>query len=110
MLKNVVSPAPFGPIRLMIEPSGIVKSTSLTATRPPNSLRTPSAVSRSAIRRVPHVVEGLVRDTLLELRLAAGARDQALRLEQHHEHENRPEDPVLVERHVDVRSEGAVDL
>ncbi len=46
MLKNVVFPAPFGPIRLMIEPRGMVKSTSLTATRPPNSLRRPSVTSR----------------------------------------------------------------
>ena len=36
MLKNVVLPAPFGPIRLTIEPSGMAKSTLLTATRPPN--------------------------------------------------------------------------
>ena len=31
MLKKVVLPAPFGPIRLTIAPRGIVKSTSLTA-------------------------------------------------------------------------------
>ena len=46
MLKKVVLPAPFGPIRLTIERSGIVKSTSLTAIRPPNSLRTSSTTSR----------------------------------------------------------------
>src|SRR5215472_11355317 len=34
-LKNVVLPAPFGPIRLTIEPSGIVKSIERTATSPP---------------------------------------------------------------------------
>jgi len=46
MLKNVVLPAPFGPIRLTIDFSGIVKSTSFTATRPPNSLRTATASRR----------------------------------------------------------------
>ena len=44
MLKNVVLPAPFGPMRPTIAFWGITKSTSLTATRPPNSLRTLSAV------------------------------------------------------------------
>ena len=34
MLKNVVFPAPFGPIRLTIDRSGIVKSRSLTAVEP----------------------------------------------------------------------------
>ena len=38
MLKKVVLPAPFGPIRLTIERSSIAKSTSLTATRPPKRL------------------------------------------------------------------------
>ena len=34
MLKNVVLPAPFGPIRLTIEPRGIVKSTSFDGDEP----------------------------------------------------------------------------
>src|ERR671917_1453229 len=38
MLKNVVLPAPFGPIRLTIERSGMSKSTESTATRPPKIL------------------------------------------------------------------------
>jgi hypothetical protein len=41
MLKNVVLPAPFGPMRLTIAPRGMRKSTSSTATRPPNSFRIP---------------------------------------------------------------------
>ena len=45
MLKNVVLPAPFGPIRLTIARSGMVKSRSFTARRPPNSLRTSRASS-----------------------------------------------------------------
>src|SRR6266436_6539920 len=48
MLKNVVFPAPFGPIRLTIEPSGTVKSTSSTATRPPNSFRSSSVWSSTS--------------------------------------------------------------
>ncbi len=39
-LKKVVLPAPLGPIRLMIAPRGISRSTSRTATRPPNVLVT----------------------------------------------------------------------
>ena len=35
-LKNVVLPAPFGPIRLTTELGGMVNETSLTAIRPPN--------------------------------------------------------------------------
>src|SRR6185503_1580009 len=42
-LKNVVFPAPFGPMRLTIEPSGITKSTPATATSPPNCLVTARA-------------------------------------------------------------------
>src|SRR4249919_748564 len=112
MLKNVVLPAPFGPIRLTIVRSGIVKSTSFTATRPPNSLRTPWAISRSAtlgvisvVERlvvVLHVVEILVVDALVELEFPPLARNQALRPEQHRQHEDDPEDPRRVERHVDL--------
>src|SRR5918997_1010529 len=43
MLKNVVLPAPFGPIRLTMARSGMSKSTELTATRPPNTLVIPRA-------------------------------------------------------------------
>src|SRR5918993_5539055 len=43
MLKNVVLPAPFGPIRLTIERSGMSKSTESTATRPPKILVMPRA-------------------------------------------------------------------
>src|SRR5437870_1822556 len=107
MLKKVVLPAPFGPIRLMIEPSGMLKSTSLTATRPPNSLRTAAAISRSAISGL-HVVERLVGHTLLELELAPGARNEAVRPEQHHDQQDHAVDPELVLRHVDVEAEMVV--
>src|SRR5215211_5914757 len=45
MLKNVVLPAPLGPIRLTIERSGMSKYTSLTAMRPPKTLVIPRASS-----------------------------------------------------------------
>src|SRR3954470_14460526 len=108
MLKKVVFPAPFGPIRLTIERSGIVKSTSLTATRPPNSLRTPSASRRLATLLVRRVVERLVVDTLVELRPAPRARNQALRPEEHRQHEDQSEDPGRIQRHVDVLAEDGV--
>ena len=46
--------------------------------------------------------EGLVVEVFFELGLAARARDQALRPEEHHEDEDHAEDPELVQRHVDV--------
>ena len=45
MLKNVVLPAPLGPMIETIERSGSVNETSLTAVRPPNCL-VMSAASR----------------------------------------------------------------
>ena len=52
MLKNVVLPAPLGPISETIEPRGMSKSTLLTASRPPNRLVTaagPDEQRRSCI-------------------------------------------------------------
>src|SRR5438309_9108366 len=46
VLKNVVLPAPFGPMRLTIAPCGILKSTLLTATRPPKRMVIACASSR----------------------------------------------------------------
>ncbi len=43
MLKNVVLPAPLGPMIETIERSGIANETSLTAARPPKRLVTLSA-------------------------------------------------------------------
>src|SRR6187551_2911778 len=104
MLKKVVLPAPFGPIRLMIEPSGIVNSTSLTAIRPPNSLRTFSATRRSVIGRNPvgvaalvrHVVERRVRCALLDLLFMPAFGDEAGWPEQHHQDDDQAVDPELV--------------
>jgi hypothetical protein len=44
-LKKVVLPAPLGPMTLTIEPSSSVKSSALTAVRPPNRLVTFSGPS-----------------------------------------------------------------
>src|SRR4051794_41774094 len=41
MLKNVVLPAPLGPMSDTIDPRGMSKSTLLTAVRPPNFFVTP---------------------------------------------------------------------
>src|SRR5215203_2448753 len=104
MLKKVVLPAPFGPISETIERSGIVKSTSLTAMSPPNSLRTSRATSRSVIRGVPVGVGALERDVVqrrvahaqLHLAFVPALRDQAGRAEQHHHDDDQAVDPELV--------------
>src|SRR4029453_6857763 len=109
MLKNVVLPAPFGPISETTAPRGIVKSTSSVATRPPNSLRTCSAT-----RRLPfwllmlHVVERGVVHAFVELRAPSRTWDQSLRADQHHEHDDRAVDAVLVQRYLEVGAERLV--
>src|SRR6266550_7413242 len=110
MLKNVVFPAPFGPIRLTIEPTGTVKSTSSTATRPPNSLRRSWVCNSASGTGVLRIVERLVVQAFVELSGHPGARYQPLRPEEHHDHDDRSEDAELVLRDVDVRPEVAVDL
>src|SRR5215207_6201992 len=108
MLKKVVFPAPFGPIRLTIELCGIVKSMSLTATRPPNSLRMSDATRMSVIPRIPvgvrpfvlDVVEGRVAHALLELSFVPAFGDQPRGPEEHDQHDDQPVDPEVVLRHV----------
>src|SRR5215475_6849109 len=114
MLKNVVFPAPFGPIRLTIAPDGIAKSTSFTATRPPNTLRSASiSSSRSSatpllLGSVTRVHQRRVLDAELELGPGSRARDQAGGPEEHHEHEDRPVDARRVQREVAVAAERRV--
>src|SRR5215218_1579347 len=105
MLKKVVLPAPFGPMRLTIEPCGTVKSTSSTATRPPNSFRNSSTRRRSLMR---DVVERFVVDTGLELGFPPSAGYQAFGSEEHHHHQDDPEDAELVLRHLDVEREVSI--
>src|SRR6185437_10204787 len=109
MLKNVVLPAPFGPISETIAPRGTVKSTSLLATRPPNSLRS-CRVSRSAsgTGRL-RLVQRLVVYALVQLGRAPLRRDQHLRPEEHDDDDDHAVDPELVQRHVQVRVEVAVE-
>src|SRR5262249_23056728 len=114
MLKNVVLPAPFGPISETIEPRGIVKSTSFVATSPPNSLRTCSATSRRSPSLRPFslmrdVVERRVVHAFVELGFASLARDQALRPQEHRRDDDDPVDPELVFRNVEARAECVVD-
>src|SRR5688572_19691325 len=110
MLKNVVLPAPFGPISETIEPLGILKSTSFVATSPPNSFRTPSATRRSVIARVPIGVGGLrgdvvrrrVGDAELVLLLVPALGDQPSRPEEHHQHDDQAVDAELVLRRLEL--------
>src|SRR3954453_14056524 len=110
MLKNVVLPAPLGPIRLTTLPRGIVKSTSAVATRPPNSLRTWFATSRLPFGLLMlHVVERRVRHPFVELGAPARTRNQPFRPDQHGEHDDRAVDAELVQRHFQMRAEGLVE-
>ena len=113
MLKNVVLPAPFGPIRLTIAPLrnrevDVVDGDEAAELLPqPWPRRAGRSIHRARLARR----RGTASSTaLFELGLAAGARDQPLGPEEHHEHEDQAEDAELVERHVDVRPEGLVDL
>src|SRR3954451_499979 len=109
MLKNVVLPAPFGPISDTIDLRGTVKSTSSLATSPPNSLRSCAVSSSASLTGHLQVVQRLVVHAFVELRCAPLRWDQALRPEQHRHDEDDAEDPELVQRHVDVRVEVPVD-
>src|SRR5712691_5500613 len=110
ILKNVVLPAPFGPIRLTIERSWMEKSTLLTATRPPKRLVTPRATSRSGIGSGAHGAEGtvdqriltqLIIDRLVDIFAAVhldrtlAVREDAFWPGQHQDHQRQAENPEL---------------
>src|SRR5215210_8111078 len=109
MLKNVVLPAPLGPIRLTMDRSGMSKLTALTATRPPKTLVMPRASRRlvppwtspSGTGRAAHRV-ARARLVLAQLLLALAVGDDALRPEQHHQHEDHAEDKEVVAGQVHV--------
>src|SRR5207244_2730352 len=109
MLKNVVFPAPLGPIRLTTEPRGMTKSTSFVATRPPNSLRTLSATRMSPSLPMLHVVGRRVGHAFVELALTSSAGDQAFGPDQHRRDDDQAVDPELVFRDVEARPERLVD-
>src|SRR3569833_827443 len=102
MLKNVVLPAPFGPISETMAFFGTSKSTSSLATSQPNSLRS-CTVSRRAVSGTGDlvVVERFVADALVQLCRASLRGDLALRPEEHRQHEDDAEDAELVLRDVD---------
>src|SRR3546814_5806843 len=56
MLKQVVLPAPFGPIRLTMPPSGTARLALVTARRPRKLFEMPSTTSRS-LRSEEHTSE-----------------------------------------------------
>src|SRR5688572_22007346 len=107
-LKHVVLPAPFGPIRPRISPSEIEKSTSLSAVKPPNCIVTWSTSSRCSAMgtsfeigvALAHVEEHwrwLLGDSGIGRFQSPGpelAGQQALRTEDHHEHQHQAEPEV----------------
>src|SRR5918994_933324 len=94
MLKNVVLPAPFGPMRLTMARSGMSKSTELTATSPPKTLVIPRA---SRILAPPVAAAASITVQLLGA-LAVG--DNSLRPQEHHDDEDDAEEKEVVAREV----------
>ena len=120
MLKNVVLPAPLGPMIETIERSGIANETSLTATRPPKIFDTDS-VSSSVVAPAPPVAAGadagvlmagarvdvglglradrVARaDALGQLDRASSLGQQALRAQDHDEQDEEAEDAEVQHR------------
>src|SRR5215211_1506595 len=102
MLKNVVLPAPFGPIRLTIERSGMSKSTESTATRPPKTLVTarasrmlagPASVSGTGPVSYGVAARGV---HLVQLLGPLAIGDYALRPQEHHQHQDGSEQEEVV--------------
>src|SRR5437867_2122542 len=102
MLKNVVLPAPFGPIKLIVEARGIVKSTSSTASKPPNSFRSRAVTRMLSLTSGLLVLNGRVVHAGLEFELPPLLGEESLRSQQHHEHDDRSVDPVRHERRVEA--------
>src|SRR5688572_33384618 len=103
MLNNVVLPAPFGPIRLTMERSGMLKSTELTATRPPKTFVIPRAsrmlaasISLSDTGPFPRGCGLLV--VLVQLFGPLSVGYYPLRPQEHHHHQDDPEDEEIVLR------------
>src|SRR5690349_2364066 len=128
-LKKVVLPAPFGPMRLRIEPRAMARSTSRTARRPPNRFEilrasrmfSPASaaagvdegaagaaaggVAISAIgrhRRIGCVGRQVAALRLVQLALPAPAREETFGPEQHHPDERDSVEQELVLDEVDV--------
>src|SRR5260370_33240857 len=108
MLKNVGLPAPFGPIRLTIEPEGTTKSTSSTATRPPNSLRSSCVSSSTSVTGDLQIVQRLVVHAFGHFRGHPRARDQPFRPEGHDDGDDCAEDFETVQPNMQQGVEEAV--
>src|SRR5215210_4769718 len=113
MLKNVVLPAPFGPIRLTIERSGMSKSTSLTAMRPPKTLVIPRASRMfpfsSATSGSPERITDVTTLSAVQLLGALAVGDDALRPQDHHENKEEAEQQEVVLRYVRLGERGNPD-
>src|SRR5918995_7349896 len=115
MLKNVVLPAPFGPIRLTIERSGMSKSTSLTATRPPKTLAIPRAPRMfafpfsSATGCSPERVTDVATLAAVQLFGALAVGGDTFGPQEHHEDEEEAEQQEVVLRDVRLAERGAPD-
>src|SRR5215210_4617117 len=120
MLKNVVLPAPFGPIRLTIERSGMSKSTSLTAISPPKTLVIPRASSMwlscpppfpfsSATGYPPERVALIAALAAVQFLGALAVGDDAFGAEEHHEDQDDAEQEEVVLRDVRLAESGATD-
>src|SRR5215217_1102656 len=99
MLKNVVLPAPFGPIRLTMDRSGMSKSTESTATRPPKTLVIPRATSMLVSpARPPSSATGRPTNRLgfVHLLRPLAVGDYPLRPQQHHGDEQDAEQDRIV--------------
>src|SRR5919112_2136417 len=115
MLKNVVLPAPLGPIRLTIECSGMSKSTSLTATRPPKTLVIPRASRMlpfpfsSATGHSSERVARVAAFSTVQLLGPLAVGDDAFGAEEHHQNQYQAEQQEVVLRDVRLAESGATD-
>src|SRR3954462_11897650 len=116
-LKKVVLPAPLGPISETMPFSGTLKSTSLTATRPPKTFET--FVASRTVSLMAYLVE-LGRHGpalrvlgvdlgLVELKFASGGWQEALGPQHHHHEQEEAEDPEVDRRDVEVQPERVGD-
>src|SRR4029453_1340247 len=97
-LKNVVLPAPLGPMIDAIRPSSSVKSTLSSAVRPPKRFEMPRASRRTAMS------VGLA-GAVGQLAMAPPRGQDALGPEDHHQHEDQPEHHALVLRRLELGGE-----
>src|SRR5215208_6848948 len=101
MLKNVVFPAPFGPIRLTMERSGMLKSTELTATSPPKTLVIPRASRMLAVSASFSGTDPFPRGSgllvvLVQLLGPLSVGYYPFRPQEHHQHQDDTEDEKVV--------------